>query len=510
MLSRLWLLALVSSVVTRAFAYISLNESQVKSKTANHHWLILYTATDDLVNQWQSLSDNYSDWQSYGVYFAQVDCNKEACEDVKKSQIRLYSEGALVQTVDPGKTSTWQPVLEQHILSSAIARSVPITNMDMLTRIKQSGSPWFIKYYAPWCGHCKNLAPVWENLAMDHAASNINLGEVNCETNRDLCSAENVAGLPTIYFYNHGFRFTFTGQRDLDSFKAYLQKMTGPAFQTTDHAALPSILKEPVSLVYVHAAKQKNMDDLERVAKGVMDRLPVYTTSDPKMDKALKGTGKLPRLVMIKHDGAVQLVNDGATSTWLSWVQSHQYPLVTRIASNNANEILKGKRMVALLLQSSDQLSNAFEDVSSQWEQQEHDTHVTFAQLNAQTWSAFAKRVYSVETSDLPAIVIVDPIRKLYFKTDLHGDVFSITQSEALFAALEHPEQLQGQTTDVPRSMSLVQKALVFMGDHGLKLSIGLIILAAIVFVLSNSRDPLPTAMPIDPRADDDDHEKKE
>ena len=52
-----------------------------------------------------------------------------------------------------------------------------------LEAVKQSGQTWFIKYYAPWCGHCQRLAPAWEQMAKD-LQRQVNVGEVNCEIHR--------------------------------------------------------------------------------------------------------------------------------------------------------------------------------------------------------------------------------------------------------------------------------------------------------------------------------------
>ena len=89
------------------------------------------------------------------------------------------------------------------------------------------GNGWFVKFYAPWCGHCKKLAPTWAQLA-DENAETLNVGKVDCteEQNKAICSEFGVKGYPTlIYFptdegYNNQY-FKHAGPRTLDGLLSY-------------------------------------------------------------------------------------------------------------------------------------------------------------------------------------------------------------------------------------------------------------------------------------------------
>jgi thiol-disulfide isomerase/thioredoxin len=56
--------------------------------------------------------------------------------------------------------------------------------------------------YAPWCGHCKRLAPTWAELATKAQSENLSfkVGKVDCTTadNKDLCTKFGVRGYPTV------------------------------------------------------------------------------------------------------------------------------------------------------------------------------------------------------------------------------------------------------------------------------------------------------------------------
>lgn len=118
---------------------------------------------------------------------------------------------------------------------SNVVKIVGKTHDDI---IKNNKKDVLVKYYAPWCGHCKRLAPIYEELA-DILASDTDANEnfVIAEVDATLNDIQDVVieGYPTIILYPAGKNaepITFESQRDLDSFLDFLGTKAGNKVDT--------------------------------------------------------------------------------------------------------------------------------------------------------------------------------------------------------------------------------------------------------------------------------------
>lgn len=53
-----------------------------------------------------------------------------------------------------------------------------------------------VEFFAPWCGHCKALAPHYEEAATALKEKNIKLAKVDCVDEADLCQSKGIQGYP--------------------------------------------------------------------------------------------------------------------------------------------------------------------------------------------------------------------------------------------------------------------------------------------------------------------------
>lgn len=96
-------------------------------------------------------------------------------------------------------------------------------NFDSTVKDKCS----FIKFFTPWCGHCKNMAQDYEKLAsVFKAEPNVVIGKINCDDYRDTCTRFSVAGYPTLKLFKESPE-DYTGSRDLKSLVSYINQECG-------------------------------------------------------------------------------------------------------------------------------------------------------------------------------------------------------------------------------------------------------------------------------------------
>ncbi|MCL7022076.1 hypothetical protein MKW94_007067 [Papaver nudicaule] len=120
----------------------------------------------------------------------------QGARDVKAiTDFALQQVKALVNGRLNGKTSSGGSSKKKEPSASEELNS---KNFDDL--VTKSKDLWIVEFFAPWCGHCKKLAPEWKKASIS-LKGKVKLGHVDCDSDKSLMSRFNVQGFPTILVF---------------------------------------------------------------------------------------------------------------------------------------------------------------------------------------------------------------------------------------------------------------------------------------------------------------------
>jgi protein disulfide-isomerase len=113
-------------------------------------------------------------------------------------------------------------------LANPSGTSVPLTSDTFTQHIslspsKSNSAGWFVKFYVPWCSHCKHMSEAWTELAREMKGK-LNIGEVNCESQSRLCKDLKLRGYPSLIFFKGGERVEYDGLRGLGDLVSFAGK----------------------------------------------------------------------------------------------------------------------------------------------------------------------------------------------------------------------------------------------------------------------------------------------
>jgi protein disulfide-isomerase A1 len=229
-----------------------------------------------------------------------------------------------------------------------------------------------VEFYAPWCGHCKKLAPEYAKAAqvLNKQDPPLKLAKVDSTIHKDLSKKYGIEGFPTLKLFTNGTPSEYNGGRTEPEIISWMKKKTGPAtatFTTAEQVNAFSAENE-VAVVYFG----DNADDMT-VFSGVARANEDLLFANCSTEECMTAFSVKPRTVTVfkkfddKRNDFTEEITDEGLKTFINAKSS---PLVMKFDEKCA-QLIFGKSMPGLFLyrdansEKADELEKIFTNVAT-------------------------------------------------------------------------------------------------------------------------------------------------
>eukprot|EP00249_Psilotum_nudum_P027252 c34704_g1_i1 orf=229-1575(-) len=268
-----------------------------------------------------------------------------------------------------------------------------------------------VDFYAPWCGHCKQLSPELDAAAwtLEKNTPSIVLAKINAEKYTGLASKYKVSAYPALRFFINGFPTDYNGPRKAASLVLHLQKLAGPdvtvlktnseleEFILTSGNSFPVFIGFGVQISMILELAQQYKNKAWFV---VMESFSVKAMVDYNFDRH-------PAIVVLHQESGEQEAFYGPFegNDLAQFVRQNFLPLVTSLTFDNLKLFKEDGRPIALAILKDTLLDQSASIIKEMKAAAPANRAFVFAYVDAVKWPEFVESFHT-RGSTFPRFVI--------------------------------------------------------------------------------------------------------
>ncbi|KAI1098492.1 protein disulfide isomerase [Jackrogersella minutella] len=346
-------------------------------------------------------------------------------------------------------------------VSAADASDVTQLSKDTFTDFVKGNDLVLAEFFAPWCGHCKALAPEYEEAATTLKEKSIKLAKVDCTEESELCQTYGVEGYPTLKIFRGLDSITpYTGQRKAGAITSYMIKQSLPAVSllTPDTLEDFKTADKVVLVAYIDASDKASNETYTKIAEKYRDSYLFGATNDAALAEA-EGV-KAPAIILYKQfdEGKATFTEKFEDEAIEKFAKVASTPLIGEVGPDTYSGYMSAGLPLAYIFGETAEerktLGDALKPIAEKYRGK-----INFATIDASSFGAHAGNL-NLKTDKFPSFAIQETVKNQKFPFDQEKEIthdaisafvddFSAGKIEPSLKSEPIPEKQEGAVTVV-------------------------------------------------------------
>ncbi|XP_044150525.1 protein disulfide-isomerase TMX3 [Bufo gargarizans] len=181
---------------------------------------------------------------------------------------------------------------------------------------------WLVDFYAPWCGHCKKLEPVWNEVGIEMRSSGspVRVGKMDATVHSSIASEFGVRGFPTIKLLKGDMAYNYRGPRTREDIIEFANRVAGPLIRPLPSQQMFEHVQKRHKVLFVYVGIESTLKEkFIEVASELIVYTYFFSASEDVLPEYVT-LNEVPAVLVFKDSTyfVYDEYEDGDLSSWVN------------------------------------------------------------------------------------------------------------------------------------------------------------------------------------------------